>query len=124
MVPYIGWIESDVFFSNLLRMKIPEFQNVTRTIFDEMLIENPLASKFSEASSSIKQKVLIQEEKTITLADIVVEHDRRKASGAFDSAASLANRWYRPNLREEDLDATIKNIRNEWQQEIDEIDDN
>jgi hypothetical protein len=66
---------------------------------------------------------LAASEDDVTRESLLAEHARLKASGAFDRVESLANRYARPELAltEEELDATLHEIRTEWEKEIDEF---
>jgi hypothetical protein len=59
----------------------------------------------------------------VTRESLLAEHARLKASGAFEHAGSLLGRYARPDLdlTEEQLDADLREIRTEWEKEIDEF---
>lgn len=54
---------------------------------------------------------------------ILADHERLKANGAFDRVESLLGRYARPglDLTEEQLDADLREMRTEWEKEIDEF---
>jgi hypothetical protein len=55
---------------------------------------------------------------------ILAEHERLKASGAFDRAESLADRYARPELQleYEEIETILREAGSEWEKEIDELD--
>src|SRR5439155_13513230 len=55
---------------------------------------------------------------------ILAEHERLKASGAFDHVESLADRYARPelDLDYEQIEAILHEAATEWEKEIDEFD--
>ena len=57
------------------------------------------------------------------LIEIEVEHARRVAAGAFENPVSLAGSMAKPgaNYSDEELRQTLKEIRTEWEAEIDEL---
>lgn len=54
---------------------------------------------------------------------IEVEHARRVAAGAFENPVSLANRYAKPGVgySDEELRQTLREIRTEWEAELDEL---
>jgi hypothetical protein len=60
-------------------------------------------------------------------AHILAEFERRKATGAFENAAILRNKYANPALEamsDEQLLADLHNIASEWEKELDELDTN
>lgn len=60
----------------------------------------------------------------LTKASILAEFERRKALGLFDHAESLAGKFKNldaPDISDEDLEATLREIRTEWEGELDEF---
>ncbi len=57
------------------------------------------------------------------LIEIEVEHARRVAAGAFENATSLAGTMAKPGVSysDEELRQTLKEIRTEWEAELDEL---
>ena len=57
------------------------------------------------------------------LIEIEVEHARRVAAGAFENATSLAGAYAKPGVSysDEELRQTLKEIRTEWEAELDEL---
>ncbi len=67
--------------------------------------------------------MIVPYEEDVTRESLLAEHARLKASGAFDRVESLADRYAQPglNLTEEQLNADLREIRTEWEKEIDEF---
>jgi hypothetical protein len=66
---------------------------------------------------------MVSEPDLVTRESLLAEHARLKASGAFERAGSLLGRYARPelDLTEEQVDADLRQIRTEWEKEIDEF---
>jgi hypothetical protein len=56
---------------------------------------------------------------------LLAEHERLKLAGAFDNVESLRGKFARPDLdiSEEELNATIREIRDQWKEDFEEFAD-
>lgn len=63
--------------------------------------------------------------KSITLENIKAETEHLRASGAFEHAEDLTDRWAKPDfdLTDEELRAGIKEFANQWEEDIAELGD-
>lgn len=61
-----------------------------------------------------------------TREELLAEFERRKTAGAFRNLESLQGKFGRPNLdiSDEELTATIREIRDQWKEDLEELDDN
>jgi hypothetical protein len=63
----------------------------------------------------------------VTRETLLAEHERLKSVGAFDNVESLYGKFGRPgvDISEEELNATIREIRDQWKEDFEEFaDDN
>jgi hypothetical protein len=61
-----------------------------------------------------------------TREELLAEFERRKAAGVFNNLESLRGKFGRPdlNISEEELNATIREIRDQWKEDWEGLDDN
>lgn len=71
----------------------------------------------------LQSKPRIQRDMGVTREQLLAKHARLLAEGAFDDVESLRNKYARPGLdiSPEALDAYLREIGTEWEEELDEL---
>jgi hypothetical protein len=62
---------------------------------------------------------------SVTREQLLAEFERKKQAGVFENAESLYGKYANPNanVSQEDLQATIREIRDQWKEDFPELND-
>jgi hypothetical protein len=73
--------------------------------------------------ATLVERLLSRLSSSTTREMLLVEFERRKQAHLFDHEESLYGKYANPavNISSEELDATIRQFANEWEQELDDL---